>query len=279
MGQELNGNKIVEKENGYVVETKKRYSKIINNGYFIIAYSIKQEEIVVYDKDFMMLKKITHIKKLEEYQYKNVVFVAFTRQYDKTGIIILQDDKYDIVTLMNEYGDSVEFYKMHCIEPKKYLVIGEYSPYVEGYGYCNTKYVFFVINLNKGETLLQNITSHNSYKLIGNRFLNLDGIYDLYDLYTMTKIEWPKGIIETTNKIEVCCSRKQILILKIGKRYYVYIKGKIVYTYLKEEHEQILFGLKNYYTWSKDFCTVIIKDKICIWNKNSGPEIISIPKQ
>lgn len=279
MKQELKDNKIVKTENGYVVETQKRYSRIISNGYIIIAYSAKQEEIVIYDKDFIMLKIITNVNKIEEYQYKNVVFVAFIRKYDTTRIIILQDDKYDIVTLMNEYGDSVEFYKMHCIEPKKYLVIGKYRPYVEGYGYCNTKYVFFAINLNKGETLLQNITSHNSYKLIENRFLKLDGIYDLYDLYTMTKIEWPKGIISTTDMIEVCCSRKQILVLKIGKKYYVYIKGKIVYTYLKEEHEQILFSLKNYYTWSKDFCTVIIKDKICIWNKNSGPEIISIPKK
>ena len=279
MKQELTGNKIVEIENEYVVETQKRYSKIINDGYFIIAYSTKQEEIVIYDKDFIMLKKITHIKKLQEYQYKNIVFVSFTQQYDKTGIIILQDDKYDIVTLKNEYGDNVEFYTMYCIEPKKYLVIGEYRPYVEGYGYCNIKCVFFVINLNKGETLLQNIASDDSYRLIGNRFLKFGGIYDLYDLYTMTKIEWSKEIIETPNMIEVCCSRKQILVLKIGKKYYVYIKGKIVYTYLKEEHEQILFSLKNYYTWSKDFCTVIIKDKVCIWNKNSGPEIISIPKQ
>ena len=83
MKQELTGNKIVEIENEYVVETQKRYSKIINDGYFIIAYSTKQEEIVIYDKDFIMLKKITHIKKLQEYQYKNIVFVSFTQQYEQ----------------------------------------------------------------------------------------------------------------------------------------------------------------------------------------------------
>lgn len=270
-------NNVIEKgEYGYIVKTQKQYSSIVTFGNFIVAYSEERKELILYDDEFIMIKKITGVESVKDYSYKTVVFLVIVKSY-ATYLLIIQNNKYEVIRLKNEYGDAINFQNLYAIEENKYLVIGYYRPYIEGYGRGDTEYVFAMINLNEKATLFEVIAKSVTYSIFSKRFLVCR--YKLYDLYTMKEIEWPKeSKMEKILDIEVHYSSKQILVVKISNQYYLYINGKIIYVYSEEEHEQVLSDLRNYCTISKEFCTVIIKNKICIWSKNTIPQVIKIPR-
>lgn len=268
MIRKFEDNEIVKTECGYTVKTEKKYSSMIRMADITVAYSKEREELIIYDQDFIMIKRRTGVETLQEYQYKNVAIVV----WNKMKIMVLRDGKCDIIEgLFGQYGDMVTFRNLIDIEPKKYLVIGEYRPFIDVH-----KYVFFVLNLHN-ETTLSLITEDSDYCRIGKRFLLCK---NLYDLYTMTRMNWPKEITRRAiMDMEVCYSSKQIIVVKMLNNYYVYINGYIVYTYIEKEHEQILLDLYKHHTKTKEYYTVIIKSNMYIWSKKERPQVISISKK
>lgn len=284
---------IVETDVGYTVKTERKYSDVVSTNTITVAYSEEREEIVKYDKDFIMLEKMDRIKNFKKHPYKNVVFVEF-KQYGWTQIMILQDDRNDMVTLQSSTTSSVETIKIIeiiQIEPKKYLVIGEYYDTWDHVHYT----IYYVIDLHVGQELFKLILQRASdryYKILEKRFLLYDYNYGygfkLYDLYTMNKMKLPMFRQEDSDKIKttktfdiikVCYSQKNVMVVKILDNYFVYIQGNVVYTYTEEEYEEIISYLKNYHTESKRYCKVIIRDKLILWTKDKELEIITLPQK
>jgi len=282
MNFEFTDGQITKTKDGFTLNIQKHFSDIIIHNNLIVALDKKRRELFIYDSDSSVLKKLD--KKVDvlivKHQTKEFV-IAILSHHGFHDILILRDkNDYFIVKSYHPYLINV-VRDIRQISKYTFLITATNSSYLNGFPYYE---ICGVLNVKKKKNVFEGfIRSYEGKDLeiehhnLLNRFFVTP--YHMYDLYSVKQINKPYGI-STAKEVKVCFSSKDIFVLKVNDKYYVYIKGQIVHAFSKENYEEIVSALKNTYKTSNVFNTVLIEDNMYIWRKSDEKlQVVSISKK
>ncbi len=251
MKRNIENDNILKTESGYIITTQKHYSDIIMTEHFIVAYNKKEQELIIYNQNFIMLERISPVSSIIEYRYNNNTVVIAIEQdsFDPTLLLSIHENTFYInkplACINNDKYyfclDNVSFRDLKFISPNKFFIMYKYLG-------NDLKDIFVIVTLKENSIFFELPYNedfsfnceHKYHCFLCNRFLVFDVC--LYDLYTMTIMEHPYAVLHRhihkhflvasdISTLKVCYSSKDILILNFREYYFVYIKGIVVYTY------------------------------------------------
>lgn len=300
--REVENNKLSKEDSGYTIKTETTFSDCIVGDGIILALSKERKQLIKYsDKmDIISVESMKHNYyssfSVKEYRFKDIIFLDFFFDEYRHELMMLTKGEAEWIEWQLKDGTKrvSGLDNIYQVDKYKYIVdIEVCDDYFKTY-----QEIIAEIELkNKQAKEMFDIRTEEGYSGFYhpkqclrfmfhcqyNSYDRIEEIIEIFDLYTGFRYKLPKGhIIEEDIFIEY--SSKEIIVLQIKKKYYVYVNGYSVYEYTSEEHDTVLYNLKNKkekYSYghtpnSQNDCTielftVPIGKQLCSWIKGGEP--------